>query len=109
MPSLIVLKGTTPGERIKLDGDLFILGRNPDCQIVLANNAVSRQHAQILRANGQFFIEDLKSRNRTYVNNQEVNARTALKDDDRIKICDFLYRFADERSAAPPVKPLPSD
>jgi serine phosphatase RsbU (regulator of sigma subunit) len=108
MPSLILLKspgGASPGEQIPLDGELLVIGRDADtCQIVIPHHAVSRRHAQITRTQGHYYIEDLKSRNHTYVNNKEVAARTALKPDDRIKICDFLFRYHDERAA---VKPLP--
>jgi serine phosphatase RsbU (regulator of sigma subunit) len=107
MASLLVLKGTEPNKRLKIDGELVILGRNPDCQIVIPNHAVSRQHAQISRVQGKFYIEDLQSRNRTYVNNQEVTARTPLKDNDRIKICDFLFRF--DLDAPQPPKPIPKE
>jgi serine phosphatase RsbU (regulator of sigma subunit)/pSer/pThr/pTyr-binding forkhead associated (FHA) protein len=93
MASLTVLKGTNPGDRINLDGDLFVMGRNPDCQIHIHNNAVSRQHAKIVRQHNVFFIEDMESRNGTWVNNQEIKQRTPLKDNDRIKICDCLFTF----------------
>src|SRR5262249_47398620 len=66
------------------------------CQILIPNNAVSRQHAKITRVQGVFYIEDLDSRNGTWVNTQEIKQRTALKDNDRIKICDCLYTFHNE-------------
>ncbi len=110
MPSLILLKspgGAAPGETIPLEGELMVIGRDTEtCQIVIPHHAVSRRHAQILWTNGQYFIEDLKSRNRTYVNSKEISGRTPLKPEDKIKICDFLFRFHDERAAAPPA-PLP--
>ncbi len=96
MASLTVLKGTNPGEKIHLDGDLFIMGRNPECQIHIHNNAVSRQHARITRQQNNFIIEDLGSRNGTWVNNQEIRTPTALKDNDRIKICDCLFTYHHE-------------
>src|SRR5262245_41029438 len=102
MASLFVLKGGTPGQRLTLEGDQdkYILGRNPDCDIVIPGHAVSRQHAQITVANDSFFIEDLGSRNGTFVNNQQVNSRTQLKDNDRVKICDFLCTFHLDSSAS---------
>ncbi len=110
MPSLILLKspaGVAPGETIRLDGDLLVIGRDADtCQIVIPHHAVSRKHAQISQAQGIYYIEDLKSRNHTYVNNKEVAGRAALKAEDKIKICDFLFRFHDEKAAAKPI-PLP--
>lgn len=113
MPSLILLKspgGASPGETIPLDGDQLVIGRDADtCQIVIPHHAVSRRHAQMTRLHGLYFIEDLKSRNHTFVNNKEVLARTQLKPEDRIKICDFLFRFHDERSAVKPPPPPPPE
>lgn len=115
MPSLMLLKspegGATPNKHVALTGDSQIIGRDADrCQIVIPHHAVSREHARITSQNGSFYIEDLKSRNHTYVNGKEVGkelpVRTMLKGDDRIKICDFLFQFRDERQKP---RPLPVD
>src|SRR5580693_5042834 len=99
MSSLHVLKGPNEGTVITLDGDRYIMGRNPDCGIVIPVTSVSREHAQILRVQGRFFIEDKQSRNGTFVNNQAINGRTALKNNDRIRICDFIAAFLDQQAA----------
>lgn len=108
MAVLQVVKGGNPGqEQITLDvGDKFVLGRNPDCHVVINGTAVSRAHAHILRIQGKYYIEDMKSRNGTYVNNEPVTGRKLLKDSDKIKICDFLCTFVDASSA---LKPLPAE
>jgi serine phosphatase RsbU (regulator of sigma subunit)/pSer/pThr/pTyr-binding forkhead associated (FHA) protein len=95
MPSLQVIKGVNEGQTISLDGDLFVMGRDPDCGIVIPVTSVSRKHAQILRLQGRFFIEDRQSRNGTFVNDKAITARTALKNNDRIRICDFVASFVD--------------
>jgi len=102
MAALRFLKGVNVNSLIELAGENIVLGRNQECSIVLNVPAVSREHAMIRRINGQFFIEDLKSRNGTFVNNKEVTARTLLKDNDRIKICDNLIAFVEE-GARPPL------
>lgn len=108
MPSLILLKspeGASPNKTITLTGETQIIGRDADrCQIVIPHTAVSREHAKITAQHGSFFIEDLKSRNHTFVNGKEVAIRTQLKGDDRIKICDFMFQFRDERHK---LQPLP--
>ena len=43
MPSLHILKGANEGTHIALDGDKFVLGRNPDCGIVIPVTSVSRE------------------------------------------------------------------
>lgn len=105
MPSLVLFKSPPGGPPIEpqgLDGDLFVIGRDADtCQIVIPHHAVSRKHAQIVRHKGQYYIEDLKSRNHTFVNNVEVSGKVALKPEDRIKICDFVFRFQDDKKVKP--------
>ncbi len=106
MASLLVIKGPNPGQRVLLDKERTVLGRNADCDVVFpppGNTAVSREHAVIVRVGDEFFVEDLKSRNGTHVNNQQVRDRTLLRDNDRIRICDFLLSFHD------PVLPAEDD
>jgi sigma-B regulation protein RsbU (phosphoserine phosphatase) len=105
MPSLHVLKGPNEGADILLEGDRFILGRNPDCQVNIPFTSVSREHAQILRISGKFFIEDKQSRNGTFVNNQQVSTRTALKNNDKIRICDWIATFLDQATVAEAIEP----
>jgi serine phosphatase RsbU (regulator of sigma subunit)/pSer/pThr/pTyr-binding forkhead associated (FHA) protein len=101
MPALHILKGTNEGSSISLEGDKFVLGRNPDCDIVIAATSVSREHAQIVRVQGRYYLADgdsdgRPSRNGTYLNNQPITARTPLKHNDRIRICDFQAAFLDQ-------------
>lgn len=50
----------------------IIFGRQPNCDVVLDFTFVSRTHCQILEQNGQYYIEDLKSRNGIYVAGKQV-------------------------------------
>jgi serine phosphatase RsbU (regulator of sigma subunit) len=108
MAHLVVLKGLNAKQCIRLEKDRILLGRNANCDVVLPANdfAVSREHACILRVQDQFFIEDMGSRNGTYLNNESVTERRLLNDNDRIRICDFLYTFHDpkpvQKSPLPP-------
>jgi serine phosphatase RsbU (regulator of sigma subunit) len=99
MPSLHILKGANEGGLVPLEGDRFVLGRNPDCGIVIPVTSVSREHAQILRVQGRYFIEDKQSRNGTFVNERAITGRTLLKNNDKIRICDFLAAFIDKAGA----------
>src|SRR5262245_36915074 len=102
MPSLILTKtpdGSATGERHPLGTEPLIIGRSPDkCRVVLPANAVSREHARIYPSGGHYYVEDLQSRNKTYVNNKVVEGKwpNPLKNGDNIKICDFLFSFHDE-------------
>ena len=93
MAFLEVIEGPNPGRRYPLRGDRIVLGRHPDCDVVLDVAAVSRQHAAIVRSGSSFFIEDMGSRNGTFVNSQIVSGREPLKQKDRVKICDLDFTF----------------
>src|SRR5947209_6990908 len=95
MANLVVTRGVNQGTSIPLEAEKIVMGRNAECGIVVNLPAVSREHAIIRRVAGKFYIEDLKSRNGTRVNNQEINARTLLKNNDLIKICDNEFRYVD--------------
>ncbi len=93
MAVLQVLKGNNPGQLFPLDRERSVLGRHPECDIVLDAGAVSRQHAQILHVGDEFFVEDLDSRNGTFVNGELTHGRHRLEDKDRLKVCDLLFTF----------------
>lgn len=60
---------------------------------------VSRQHAQILEAGEEFVVEDLNSRNGTFVNGSEVIGRLALNHGDEIQLSDVHLVFRNETAA----------
>ena len=93
MAILEVLKGKTPGQLIEVQAERTVFGRHPYSQVVLENAAVSRYHSQIVEVYGDFFVEDLRSRNGTHVNESVVEGRRQLKDKDIIRVCDFTFRF----------------
>jgi serine phosphatase RsbU (regulator of sigma subunit) len=103
MAALHILCGPNAGTLIPLERDKVVLGRNPDCDVVIPVTSVSREHAQILRNGGCFFILDLQSRNGTFVNNQQIGTRMQLQDKDRIRICDFVASF--QETNLPPLSP----
>ncbi len=112
MPTLKLIKApglVGPGQTFSLQNQEIVLGREEICHIVVPNNAVSRKHARIINENGLYYIEDLKSRNKTIVNNREITERWLLKHDDRIKICDFQYLFQEDPKAQSVQPKLPPE
>ena len=93
MAILQVFNQSGPSEQLPLEGDRAVLGRHPDCDVVLDAASVSRQHAQIVKEGGQYFVEDLHSRNGTFVNGQLISGRQQLHDGDKLKICDLSLTF----------------
>ncbi|NQT16633.1 MAG: FHA domain-containing protein, partial [Planctomycetes bacterium] len=93
MAVLRALKGLSPGQLFSLDSDSIVLGRHPECDIVLEVGAISRQHARLVRVDDQYHVEDLNSRNGTFVNDHAIAGRQPLADQDRLRICDVEFIF----------------
>ncbi|MBI3472509.1 MAG: SpoIIE family protein phosphatase [Candidatus Solibacter usitatus] len=62
----------------------FRIGRQADNQLIMRDSRASRNHARIVMEEGEFWVEDLKSRHGTFVNGGRVT-RFKLKNSDRIE------------------------
>lgn len=72
--------------------DEVVLGRVPECDVVLNHITVSRKHAMIRKGPAGYVIRDNNSANATKVNGEEVKEKP-LKDDDEIQIGNYTLRF----------------
>lgn len=107
MAVLEVVKGLTPGRRFLVEGQHAVLGRHPDCDVVLDVAAVSRHHAKIIHETGRYFLEDLGSRNGTFINGQMIHGRAALQEGDQVGICDLAFHFhLDQDESTGSIMPL---
>ncbi len=79
---------------IPIESSRTFIGRNAEDgnQIEVNDRHISRQHACIHRDAGQFVIEDLNSRNGTFLNQERI-ARASLKSHDKIRIGQQRYLF----------------
>ena len=93
MAILFLENGPGVGQTYPLDAAKTIVGRHPNCDIVVDAGAVSRHHAQFLVIDGDFFVEDLNSRNGTFVNGELLDGRHQLELGDRIQVCDVTFRL----------------
>ncbi|MGD0517399.1 MAG: SpoIIE family protein phosphatase [Thermoguttaceae bacterium] len=93
MAILRALQGSQPGQCFALDDPAVVLGRHPACDIVLESGSVSRQHARITNIEGSFHIEDLHSRNGTFINGRLLTGRQLLKENDEIGVCELSFSF----------------
>ncbi len=83
------------------------IGRHPECTITVAQPSVSRRHARLWFEGGGFYVEDLKSSNGTYVNNQRVT-RASLAPGDELRCGDFKLSYSEESNSGTLEAPSPS-
>ncbi len=95
---LRVLAGPGAGEYYTV-GARAIMGRGVDCDIVLADERVSRMHAEISMATGGYLLRDLGSSNGILVNDEPV-VEALLAPNDVLTIGDVRMRFLVETGAA---------
>lgn len=93
MAYLTAINGSSFGKRYELDRPKMIMGRHPDCELTLDSGSVSRQHACINTEGKDFLLEDLKSRNGTFLNGRLITEPTRMTDGDLIRICDLEFSF----------------
>ncbi|NPA91648.1 MAG: FHA domain-containing protein [Chloroflexi bacterium] len=99
---LILQRGGQGSQRWRLDKPEMLIGRLPDCDIVLPDRQVSRHHARIFRKGDTYYIEDLRSKNGTWVNGQPLRGVRALEDGDEIQIAlRFKLAFVGSGATAP--------
>ena len=81
------------GGRVRLGEGEHILGRDPDAEILLDSPGVSRRHARLTISAGRATIEDLGSKNGTFVDDRRVDGPRALADGDTIGVGSVKLTF----------------
>lgn len=84
-PCVTVLTGGAAGKLFKLAPQMLV-GRQPKAEIRLEDDGISRQHARLHSEGGHVWIEDLGSRNGTFVNGTRVAGKLELHDGDKIQV-----------------------
>lgn len=102
MATLRLVHGVEPDKRFALSADKSTIGRSTECEVALDVAAVSRRHADVLKQGEAFVLQDLGSRNGTFLNGQRIVAPTPLKHGDRIVVCDQEFAFETAELAGKP-------
>ena len=83
---LTVLTGTMSGQLFKLEKGNTLIGRASNTEVRLVDDGVSRHHARVRVETDAPYLEDLDSRNGTYVNGTKIQGTYKLEDGDKIQI-----------------------
>lgn len=77
---------------------------------MLPERQISRQHIRVTREDGKFFIEDLDSRNGTWINGQRIQGKQELFDGDEVHVALAIrMRFIGSGATAPLPFELPEN
>lgn len=91
---LIIIRGNPQGKKYVLNKDQLVIGRDKDTDVALNDGNVSRKHAVIKRSpNGGFTLQDLGSRNGTFLNDVKLEYATGLNKEDMIKIGTSILKY----------------
>lgn len=85
-PVLVVMDGPDANKSYPIEKDEVVVGREDHCDIVLRERQISREHIKILREEGQYIVQDLSSRNGTWVNGKKLEGSQELYDNDEIHV-----------------------
>jgi pSer/pThr/pTyr-binding forkhead associated (FHA) protein len=75
-----------------MDGSSLVLGRRPDCDLVLDGKLIEAVHAVLYRQGGKFHVRDLNSKTGTAVNGRRVR-KSELRKGDEIRVGLTRIRF----------------
>lgn len=96
-PLLVAQDGPLKGQRWQLNKTLM-LGREPSCDVVIADRQISRYHARLTPTPEGVILEDLGSKNGTHHNGTSLTAPVVLQDGDLLSVAmaqQFLFLISD--------------
>jgi pSer/pThr/pTyr-binding forkhead associated (FHA) protein len=69
----------------------ILIGRGVECDVVIKDAKASRKHCRLVRKEDAFVLEDLGSKNGTFVAGKKILAPATLKADQTFKIGDTIF------------------
>lgn len=94
-PIRVQLPGQPGSEEQQFTTPEITIGRHPRCEWVLGHETVSSEHARLVFHHEQWWLEDLASRNGTYLNGDAVADPVVLADQDQVRCgqVNFIVSF----------------
>lgn len=91
---LVAMKGPQKGQDFRLHDGRNVMGTAADCDVVVYDQFVSARHCVLLieSNNAQYVLQDLESRNKTFVNNRQIMKQDMI-DNDEIRLGQAVFRF----------------
>lgn len=88
----VILKPERGGRPIILDKPILLVGRHPDCDVIIKDSPkISRKHCCIALVDDRFVVRDLESMNGVFVNGDRVSHSHDLVHGDQLVIGDVPF------------------
>ena len=89
---LVIRSGSSAGTAVPVRGTRLTAGRSADCDVILDDSTVSREHAAFIRRGDAWWVVDLGSTNGTRVNGARA-AEHALQPGDQVEFGDAVVEL----------------
>jgi predicted component of type VI protein secretion system len=100
--SLVVASGAHQGKVIPITGAQFLIGREPQCHLRPASQAISKRHCGVLIRDGKVYVKDFGSTNGTMVNDELIkDLEVAVESGASLKLGPLDFTIQIEKTAIP--------
>jgi pSer/pThr/pTyr-binding forkhead associated (FHA) protein len=108
--NLVVASGVHQGKVIPITGPQFLIGRDAQCHLRPASQAISKRHCGVFVRDGKVYIKDFGSTNGTTVNDELIkDAEVVVEDGASLKLGPLDFTVRVEKTAVhPDGTPLPA-
>jgi len=103
------MQGSNKGKDIPIPKPKCMIGRGEDCHLRPQSDAISRHHCVIVTSENEVVVRDLKSRNGTFVNDEQVTEEAVLLNGDMLPVGPLQFELMIEQSVAKPKRPKVTD
>jgi serine phosphatase RsbU (regulator of sigma subunit)/pSer/pThr/pTyr-binding forkhead associated (FHA) protein len=79
-----------------VDSDSLVIGRSTKCDLSIADRFLSRRHAHLFRSGDAWMVEDLGSRNGTFLNGTKIGAAALVREGDVLAMSASLVKLLRE-------------
>ncbi|MFN2151813.1 MAG: FHA domain-containing protein [Anaerolineales bacterium] len=92
---VIKMEGSTQNRQFR--GSEITLGRDPTCECALSSETVSARHARFSFHHAQWWLEDLKSTNGTFLNGDPIQTPVVVVPGDQIRCGEVILNIPEEK------------
>jgi pSer/pThr/pTyr-binding forkhead associated (FHA) protein len=104
----VILKPTQGGRPVVVDKPIMLIGRHPDCDIIIKESPkISRKHCCLALVDNRFVIRDLDSMNGVWVNGDRVVHSSDVRPGDELTVGDVAFELVNHGAGKDTPKQAP--